>query len=191
MIKFTDDFHEVLRTIDPEIFRKAQISALTRVRSRTATFISRAAREKYNVTAATVQGALSRRLKIVVRRDQASAYLEYIGRRIGLINFGGQFRRVNTPRGVRQGATTKLYKKQTRYLTKRGFIAAGKSANVHIFQREKEDQTKRHPLTVMYGPSIPQMVGSNEVLEQTRQFVEDLYPAELMHQIEYQLSKRR
>lgn len=190
MIQFTDDFQDVLRTIDPTVFHKAQISALNRVRSRTATFISRAGREKYNVSAAAVTNALSRRIKIVVRRDQVSAYLEYIGRRIGLINFAGQFKRVDTPRGKRQGATTKLYKNQPRYLTKRGFIAAGRSSNVHIYQREKEGQRKRLPLVALYGPSIPQMVGSDEVLDKTRGFVEALYPVELMRQIDYQMSKR-
>ncbi|ALO46575.1 phage tail protein [Pseudohongiella spirulinae] len=189
MIEFKDNLDEKIRQIDPEVFRKAQLSALTRLRSSTATQISRAAREKYSVTAATIRGALSRRIRIVVRRDQTTAVLEYVGRRIGLINFGGQFKKVSTPRGRRMGATTKLYKNKRRYLTKRGFIATGKSGNVHIYQREKAGQTKRLPLQALYGPSIPQMVGSDEVLEKVGQFVERQYPIELSRQIDYQLSK--
>lgn len=189
MIDITDNFAERLRELDPELLRKAQLSAVSRLRNRTATQISYAARKKYNVTASAVRGALSRRIKIVVRRDQSSAVLEYVGRRIGLINFGGQFKRVNTARGKRQGATTKLYKQLPRYLTKRGFIASGKSGNVHIYQRENEEQSRRLPVMALYGPSIPQMVGSDEVMEQVKGFVEKNYPIELSRQIDFQLSK--
>lgn len=189
MIDFKDNLQDQIQKIDPEVLRKAQISTVTRLRAKTATRISQAARGKYNVTAWAVRGALSKRIKIVVKRDQVSGYLQYIGRRIGLINFGGNFKRVQTSRGRRTGATAKLYKSQPRYLTKRGFIASGRQGNVHIYQREKEDQRKRFPLQALYGPSIPQMVGTKEVMDDVKGFVEDQYPVELSRQIEYQLSK--
>jgi len=194
MIEIKDDLKHMIQTMDPNVLRKAQISTITRLRSRAATLMSRAGREKYNVTAKTVSDALSRRIKIIVGPDQVTGYLHYIGRRIGLINFGGQFKKVKTARGSRFGATTKLYKKERRFLTKRGFIAAGRGnaragGNVHIYQREKGEQTSRLPIMALYGPSIPQMLGSKEVIEKTNAFVKEQYPIELMHQINYQLSK--
>ena len=194
MIEIKDDLKRMIQTLDPDVLRKAQVSTITRLRSRTAALMSRAGREKYNVTAKTVSDALSRRIKIVVGPDQVTGYLHYIGRRIGLINFGGQFKTVRTARGKRFGATTKLYKKQPRFLTKRGFIARGRGAastggNVHIYQREKGAQTSRLPIMALYGPSIPQMIGSKEVIEKANEFVKEQYPIELMHQINYRLSK--
>lgn len=189
MIEIRDDIIEQLKRFDPELLSKAQRSTLTRVRTRTATFISRAVRERYSVTARTVSDALSRRVKIVVRRDETTAVLEYIGQRIGLINFSAQIRRVATPAGPRFGATTKLYKDKRRFLTKRGFVASGANNNVHIFQREKQGQQTRLPISAMYGPSVPQMVGSTETLDKANEFVGELYPVELMRQIDYQLSR--
>lgn len=191
MIEFKqDELQEFLQTLDPELLRKAQRQALNRVRAKTATRISAAARGKYNVSAATVRDALSRRLKFSTTGDRSEAYLVYLGRRIGLINFGAKFKKVSTARGPRLGATTKLYKGRPRYLTKRGFIATGKSGNVHVFQRAEEGQRKRHPLKALYGPSIPQMVGSREILEDADSFVQKEYPIELLRQIDYYMSKQ-
>lgn len=189
MIEFNDDFAAQLKLLDPALLNRAQRSALNRVRSRTGTFISRVVRERYSVTARTVADALSRRTKIIVRRDQASAVLEYQGQRLGLINFSAQIRRVATPKGPRFGATTKLYKDKRRYLSPRGFIASGANNNVHVFHREKGNQKGRLPIAALYGPSVPQMVGSDAALERASEFVEKLYPVELIRQIDYQLSK--
>lgn len=190
MIDFrVENLDRIMRVLNPDILIKAQTSALVRTRAKSVTQISKLARQKYNVSAGTVRDAVSRRIGLSLSRDKSAAYIQYIGRRIGLINFAAKFKTVNTPRGKRFGATTKLYKKKGRFLTKRGFIARGKGGNVQVFQRQKEGQSKRLPLNALYGPSIPQMVGSTEVLEGATKFVEKEYPIELLRQIEYQMSK--
>ena len=189
MIQFEEDVKEFLKVLDPEVLRKAQNSTLTRMRSKTATRLSKEARSKYNISAAAVRDALSKRLKFSKQSQPKQAFLWYISRRIGLINFGAKFKKVRTPRGVRQAATVKLYKNRPRKKLKRAFIASGGNSNVQLFQRERAGQTSRLPIEALYGPSVAQMIGSDAVLDDAREFVKEEYPVELMRQIDFQLSK--
>ncbi len=181
MITINGDLAAMKAIMDPQVLKKAEKSALKAVQRKTATRISRKVREEFNVTAR----AIADRLKLSLKRDDTEAYLWYIGTRIGLINFGGQFKKVRSARGPRMGATAKVKKNSSRYVAAGGFIAEGKNQNVHIFQRMKKNQSARNPIRKMTGPAIAQMVAWPAVLEDATKFVETEYPNELANRLDY------
>lgn len=189
MITFENDLKEFLRVLDPVLVQKAQTSALTRIRKKAATHISKTTRSRYNISAGAVRDALERRTKFKLSQDKSSAFITYIGARIGMINFSAKFKPVQTARGPRHGATAKLYKSRPRSLVPGGFIAAGRGGNVHIFRRQKKSQKSRLPIEAVTGPSVPQMISGDEVIRETDRFVQEEYPIELIRQIDYQLSR--
>ena len=185
-IEFPDDLQEMKRQLAPEMLQKANKSALKATQRKTATFISKVVRKEFNVTAR----AIADRLKLSLGRGDTEAYLNYVGTRIGLINFSGQFRKVRTNAGVRLGATAKVKRTSRRYVTPGGFIAQGNNGNVHIFQRMSRRQKERMPIRKMTGPAIPQMVAQQEVLDEAAKFVEREFPKDLSNRIDYFLRKQ-
>ena len=165
---------------------KAEKSAIKATQRKAATQISRKVREEYNVTAR----AIADRLKLRLSPDNTEAYLWYIGTRIGLINFSGSFRNVRSARGKRFGATAKIKKKGSRFITVGGFIATGRNGNTHIFQRKDLGQKGRLPIQSKTGPAIPQMVDTEEVLSSATKYVEQEYPKDLINRLNFYLQKQ-
>jgi len=183
MIGLDGDLDDLKRLLNPTFLRKAELSALKATRGKVATVVSKRVRERYNVTAATV----SSKLKVGLRNDNTEAWLSWIGRRIGLINFGAQFKRVKTLRGRRIGATVKVRKDTKRFLVKGGFIAEGSQGNVHIFERMGSTRLKIRSRT---GPSVPQMVSSQKVVSAAEHLVETEYPTILKSKLDFFLEKQ-
>lgn len=183
MIKLDGDLDDLKRLLNPSFLRKAETSALRGIQGKVKTRVSKRVREVYNVTA----GAVSRKLRIGLRNDNTEAWLSWVGRRIGLINFAAQFKRVSTRRGRRIGATVKVQRKEKRFLVKGGFIAEGSQGNVHIFERIG---TARLELRSRTGPSIPQMVSSRKVVKEVEELVESDYPVILKSKLDFFLEKQ-
>lgn len=186
MITISHELAQLKKQLDPAHLASAEKSALKSIQRKVATQISRLVRHKYNVTARSIAA----RLKLSLVRGDTEAHLWYVGTRVGLINFGGQFKKVRTSKGERMGATAKMTKQSGRFLTKGGFIATGRNGNVHIFQRRDLKQNSRFPLRAKTGPAIPQMVSEKETIEAASKFVEQQYPAELTNRLNFFLQKQ-
>lgn len=186
MINYSTDLQALKRLLDPASLKKAEKSAIKATQRKVATRISRKVREEFNVTAR----AIADRLRLSLQKNDTEAYLWYIGSRIGLINFDAQFKKISTPRGSRMGATARIRKGGSRFVTKGGFIATGRNQNVHIFQRTDLKQKRRLPIQSKTGPAIPQMVAMPEVLEDAALFAEIEYPKELTNRIDYYLMQQ-
>lgn len=170
-IRVQGSIQELEALMAPESLRKAQRSTLRTIQRMTATRVHRKVTSVYNVT----QRAIASRLKMSISGDNTQAILRWTGRKIGLINFGAQFRRVQTARGPRQGASARIRKDKGRFTSKGGFIATGANGNVQIFQREKKDQSQRLPIRAKYGPAIPEMIDQPEVFAEAERFVAQEY----------------
>ncbi len=187
MIKLNIDvsIDDLRGLLEPAYWLKAERAALKATQAQTANQVSRKAREVYNVTAA----AIARRLKMGLSGDGREAYLRWIGTRIGLIEFGAQFRKVASARGKRWGATARIRKDRGRFLTGGGFIAEGNNGNVHVFRRVDQADPKSK-LRRMAGPAIPQMISSPEVFEDAEKFVAKKYPEVLANRLAYFLDQQ-
>jgi len=186
---------EAKRLFDPKIVKNAQRNAVTRVKNKLRTLISKLARKRYNIAAAKISQAL--KMKITDREGIRSAQLEYTGVRFSLINFGARFRKVITTgrRGKfkgkrirRSGASAKVTKGSSPYLTPGGFIAAGQGGNVQIFQRI-EKSNSRSKLRKLTGPAVAQMVSNKVVLDGVDGFLDTEFPKQFESRLNQLLEK--
>lgn len=171
-MRVTGNLQALEALLNPESLRKARITTLRTVQRSTATRVHRATTEKWNVT----QRAVADRLRMWLTPDNGQAWLRWSGTRIGMINFSAQFKRVQTTRGTRYGATVRLRKDEPRFLAAGGFIAKGRSGNVHLFQRKDLRDNRRLPIKGKYGPSVPQMIDNPEVFAAAERHVAEEYP---------------
>lgn len=185
MLNIVTDIEQLRSLLNPEFLRKAHQSALKATQSQTATQVSRAVRARYNVT----QKAIAARLKMGLADEGRTAYLRWIGSRIGLIEFDGKVKKVSTERGKRFGATARISKDKPKFLAKGGFIAKGANDNTHIFRRIDQHDNKSK-IRRMAGPAIAQMVGSKEVFEDAQRFVAEKYPVVLHDRLKYFLDQQ-
>lgn len=172
---------EALKTFDPSLVNKAQRLTVSALKGKVKTQISKTAREKYNVSASKLGQALN--MRIDDSQGLRSATLEYVGSRIGLINFSGKFKNVRTTgksghlAGVqirRRGATAKVIKGQSPQLIGRAFIANGANG-AHIFRRiNKNDPNSK--IQRVTGPSIPQIVSQRKVFSDGEKVLQTEFP---------------
>lgn len=185
-IRIETGIEELLKTLDPEVIRKANKAAVRRIQRKMATVISGGVRETYNITARDIASAV----KMQLQDGGRTAIITYRGRRRGLINYGGAgvVPRVMTARGVRFGAKAKLYKKKPRALVKGGFVARGRNGNVHIFRRSEQNQSNS-TLEAITAPAVAQMVKNQGVEARAQKTLNQQWPIELAHQITFFFNK--
>lgn len=188
---------EARRLFDPKIVTKAQQRTVTALKGKIATQISRSTREKFNVKAQRIKQAL--RVTTEENDGARSATLTYSGKRLSLITFGGRFRKVRTTgkrghlkgrRLQRYGASAKVSKRGRAYVVPGGFIAAGASGNVHLYQRrDQSDPTSG--LRLMTGPAVAQMVSNKDVTRDYTGTVNKEFPRLFESKLNHLLDKAK
>lgn len=61
-----------------------------------------------------------------------------------------------------------------------GFVAQMKSGHMNVFSRQSE---KRFPIKGHYGPSVPQMIGNEDVIEEVETQASNTLESRLIHEI--------
>jgi len=186
---------EARKLFDPETVNKAQRLAISAIKGKLKSQISKLARGKYNITAGKISEAL--KMKIKDTNGLRSAELNYIGRRFGLINFSARFRKVSTTgrRGHlkgskirRVGASAKVTKSSKPYLVPGGFIASGTNGNIQIYQRIERLGSKSK-LRKLTGPAVAQMVSDKAVLDGVDDFLDKEFPKDFESKLNFLLEK--
>lgn len=165
---------------------KARVMAVNKVVAKTKTTLSREARLRYNVKAKRVQSSL--RVRRASKND-SDAMLDYVGARIGLINFAAKSKNITLARRTRKGkrlkrkaVTVKILKAGSRkqVKSKPAFIAEIQG-HKHVLARKNAD---RDSLRVLNTLSVPEMMSiSTEEGEAIKQI-----PIEFEKQFEQALS---
>ena len=186
---------EARKLFDPDIVNKAQRLAISSIKGKLKTRISKLARGKYNITAGKIAEAL--KMNIQDSNGLRSAELNYTGKRFSLINFSPRFRKVSTTgrrghlkgRKIRRyGASAKVTKTSRPYLVPGGFIASGTNGNVQIFQRIERLGSKSR-LRKLTGPAVAQMVSDEAVLSGVDDFLDKEFPKDFENKLNYLLEK--
>lgn len=159
------NFQELNKQFDSRMIRQAQFAAINKTLPKLRTHVSRRLRERFNVTARAITERVQLR-KAAMSTGLLQGIIVFKGRRIGLINFSAQAKRVTiarAPRGknkkgipfgrFRTGVTVRVHKAGGRKLVtdRKGFIAKGKNGSEHIFYR----QTKRR---FWGGPAVKEVL---------------------------------
>lgn len=188
---------EAKKLFDPAIVNKAQRLAITGIKGKAKTLISRTVRRRFNVANARI--AKSLKMKNIDRGGLRSASLEYTGQRIGLINFAAKFKRVTTTgskgrlagkRLRRMGATAKVFKNQRRSLIPGAFIVRGTSGNIQVLQRIDKNNPKSK-LRKLTGPAVPQMVSQPDVTRSVNDLLNKEFPQIFESKINFILERQR
>lgn len=148
--------------------KKAADQAVRQARStvvrRVKTFTRRDIQGEYNLRAARVDQGL------VVR--QSADAIEIIGakRGIGEIEFGGRHSR------KQKGASSQVRRDRARSVDPGSFIATFRGGNKHMAIR---DSRRRLPISILYGPSIAQMLRRPGRAERIGEFARSVLAAEI------------
>lgn len=124
--------------------------------------VSTAAKRRSKKTGVTVK------IRKAVGRENVSGLRRFGGKSEDNYAFMAQGVRGNRGGGFARGLFNKSHAKQGR-------------GNVQIFVRDGDGRT---PLTRLTGPSIPQMVGGKEVLDNVLKFIGDEHPKEFNYALE-------
>nr|DAE21220.1 MAG TPA: minor tail protein Z [Caudovirales sp. ctkvU4] len=117
--------------------------------------MARAASKNYNVTVAKAKSTVS----IAKGSDAMKAIVASKGRPIALKNFNPKPGHVQY-KGRRNRPVTVTIKKKNKKVVKGGFVASMDTGHIGVMKRLGQS---RLPIKELYGPSVPQMINSEEV----------------------------
>jgi len=137
-------------------------------------------RKEYNVKATPVKKSF-RMERAGLGALEAAAVAS--GRRIPLVDFGA---RPKQPGGRKPVDGVSVQVKKERKVLKHSFLARLKSGHVGVFQREGD---ARLPINQKFGPSIPEMIGNQEVVDRIQANAEQRFSKTLDHEIDFALQK--
>lgn len=163
----------------PKEIQKAAVNAINRTVTRLKTQVSKTIRKNYLINARDVKGTLN------IRRASSAHLRGVIGSR-GRPPLLTAFRVRANKRGpvkvqVRKGRSAKPVPGL--------FLGASRTGYVGAMQRTQ--LKARYPLRIPYGPSVPQMFGSEEVIEELTPMAEDMLNERFLHEVEYRFNKAK
>lgn len=166
------------------------VNATTR---KAATLISRETRNLYDISA----GDIRKRLRIQRIEQDAGRAILYTGRRLPLAQFKPRERwvTVSSRRRVqsgprkgsmarRRGVTVQVRKDRGRQQVQGGWLAKN-----HIYRRSDKDDNKSAP-EMRFGPSIPEMVGNQQVMDAAQELVRQDLPQQFNDRLNYILNRK-
>jgi hypothetical protein len=115
--------------------------------------------------------------------ENPTAIGQWRGRPIPLYQFRAVPRSVMT--GQTTGGVSALLKKTENF--RHAFIARMKSGHTGVFERTA---SKRNPIDEMFGPSVPQMVDDEDILEPAQKAAEERFSERFLHAIDYNFVKK-
>ena len=164
----------------PKAFDKAVPAAVNKTLAKTQTF----ARKRLTTLLTLKARNLKRRLfvkKASVTKPEA--FLQVMGRPIGLVNFAAKDMRKS-----KQGVRYQLYRGGSPEFEERGFIATGKFGNRHAFERRGK---RRLPIDTLYSPSLYYLLNKVKLPDELTAFVAKDLPVQLRGQVSRFLKTRK
>lgn len=135
--------------------------------------MARVATKNYNVTAAKAKSTVS----IAKGSDDMKAIVASKGRPIALKDFNPKPGHVQY-KGRRNRPVTVTIKKQSKKVVKGGFAASMDTGHIGVMKRLGQN---RLPIKELYGPSVPQMINSEEVRKEIEEKAEERLAKSFAH----------
>lgn len=154
--------------------------ALNRVAKGVPTDSVKEVRKEYNVKAGPVRKSFEiKKAKPAALEARAKAS----GHKVPLINFGA---RPSSPGRRKPALGVSVQVKKQRKVLRHSFVARMKSGHIGVFQREGEF---RLPIEQKFGPSIPEMISNEKVINLIQENANERFKKNLDHEIDYVLQK--
>lgn len=165
-----------------KLLQQATRSAINRATQRSKTETGRKVREKYVIKQADAVKTIT-----IKQAGGASmkAELTSKGRAIPLINFNvtPKTRGKRPPKSIKAGVF-----RGSRRPVRKAFVAKMSSGHRGVFEREGR---RRLPIGELYGPSVPSMIGSDEVMTHVQTVYADEMEKRLPHELNRLLGRLR
>lgn len=160
---------------------KAVRSAMSRTVSGLRANTVKAARERYDIKAGDVRTNEAVRVRYSYQNG-VQADILFSGKRIPLHRFGGSAPKVPTPGQAARGHVLKSTS-PTRFLS--AFVAQMKSGHIGIFERTGgKNSAGRDEIRELISPSVPQMLGSEQVTERLDKIAAERFSKEFEHAVD-------
>lgn len=184
----------------PGGLEKAVRSAMARSASHLRTSSSKAARQRYDIKAANIRDAENAKISYSYQSG-IQTHIVFAGRRIPLYRFGGASpstpTRDTSGRGpVMSGADRwhfwfpsvpargHVLKSTSPTLFRHAFVARMKSGHVGIYERTGGmTSNDKDEIEELFGPSVPQMLGQEEVAEKLAEEAMDKFEDRLVQEV--------
>lgn len=183
-----------LMAITPKEVRKAAYSAIKRTALRMNTRASRHVRQNYTVSASALKGRIKADLP---KGNFLSGSIVATGSPTNISQFRitpnpvSVFRRTNG-RKRRKPFLVQLKKSGVRKPVQRLFAQEYENKDGDRIIRVLQRTTKySYPLKIQYGPSVPQMLGSEKVLESFAPEAEKFLNERFLHEIKFRLGGKK
>ncbi|WP_339118565.1 phage tail protein [Halomonas sp. BMC6] len=187
------ELQKLKQQFDPKDVEKALRWSINATTRKASTLISRETRQRYDISADDIR----KRLRIQrLDRGDGRAIL-YAGRRLPLAQFKPRERwvSVSSKRRVqsgprkgsmarRRGVTVRVRKDRGRQLVQGGWLAKSQ-----IFRRSSRTDNQSTP-EMRFGPSIPEMVGNEQVMDAAQNLVRDDLPQQFNDRLNYILNRK-
>lgn len=151
-------------------FEKAVSRAINRSLVHSRNQASKLVRQNYTVKATTVRQTF--KIKRASKIDLEGAFISK-GPTLAAHNF--KFSPGEDTTGTNRRAVKLTIRKDKRFEVKKGFVHQGK-----IFQRRGKE---RLPIKVLTGPAVPQMIGSENVIEELSTQTQETFEKRISHEI--------
>lgn len=184
---------------------KAVRSAMARAASQLRTNSAKAARERYDISAANIRDSENASISYSYQNG-VQAVIRFAGQRIPLFRFGGASPKVPTQStnqsfGVMIGtgaggegvwrylrpsipARGHVLKSTSPTQFSRAFVAKMPSGHIGIFERTGGmTSNQKDEIEELFGPSVPQMLGNEEVRERMAQDAMEKFEERLDHEV--------
>ena len=171
------DYAQRLLASVPKGVRNAAINAINRTIAKMKTQVTKSIRKNYLVSAKDVKGTLSikrasgARVQGSITSTGSSPLLTAFRVRV---NKRGPIK-VQVRKGISAKAVPGLFLGTSH----KGYVGAMMRKKIHA----------RYPLKIPYGPSVPKMFGSKNVMAELTPMAEKTLNERFLHEVEYQFSK--
>lgn len=163
---------ETMLTSIPSGMERATSAAINRTLSMTKTAASRKVRDKYNIKARDINGAIK---KFGASRSNLSGRLHVKSARMPLSKF-----KVNPSRpSPKRRKPIFVSVKKSGGAIKGAFVADLDSGHRGVFERVGKS---RFPIRELYGPSVPQMVGEGTIIKELEEEASEIVIERLSHE---------
>ncbi len=174
------------------VIDRAVSSAVNKIATKTRTAASRKIRETWNIkkTGGSTPAALVRKA-LDIRRSRANQKEAIIlgrGKRLPLSAFGAK-QKWSTRRGKRHRKGVVLRVRKTdpqKLVTKSIFMNTVRSGADHVMRRKGRART---PVDLLFGPSVPHMLGAKTTMEMVEKTVNDNLQKTMQHELEFYIAR--
>lgn len=194
---------EALKNLNPEVVKKATVSAVNKMADQAKTQTSKMVREGYNIAPSRLnkylyvaaKASANNIVSTIIGRGRGLALSYFGAKQVGVVTkkTGSYYNRraIRDTSGKRRGGqVTVEVKRGSRKVVSgepKRFMITTKAGHIGVFHRES---SKRLPLNQEFGPGIGGLFGSKMIMPRVKSFINEKFIQIFQHELKWRSSKK-